>query len=202
MAARLGQDAGMSTKRDDAFARIDAANAADPHLDNGQPVELLYGQRMTEEQRALYPEASEPLQIACRGQHVERWKLPRHDFPDGRTGYLAWRVEQGRRHAARVAGIMAEAGYAPDDIAHAGKMLRKEGIKRDDDVQALEDVACFTFMRHYMAPFAETQTPEDMERIVNKTARKMSAMARARALDEFAIPEPLAGFFRDDAAAR
>ena len=199
MAARLGQDAPMSTKRDDVFARIDAANAADPHLEAGEPVELLYGQRMTAEQAALYPDASEPLQIACRGQHVERWKLPRHDFPDGRAGYLAWRSEQGRRHAARVAGIMREAGYPDDQIAHAEKMLRKEGIKRDSDVQALEDVACFTFMRHYMAPFAETQTPEEMERIVNKTARKMSAMARARALDEFAIPEPLAGFFRDDA---
>ncbi len=199
MARQLGQDARMSTRRDDAFARIDAANAADPHLENGHPAELLYGQRMTAEQRALYPDADEALQIACRGQHVERWLLPRHDFPDGRAGYLAWRSEQGRRHAARVAGIMREAGYPDDQIAHAEKMLRKEGIKRDSDVQALEDVACFTFMRHYMAPFAETQTPEEMERIVNKTARKMSAMARARALDEFAIPEPLAGFFRDDA---
>ena len=199
MAARLGQDAPMSTKRDDVFARIDAANAADPHLEAGEPVELLYGQRMTAEQLALYPDASAPLQIACRGQHVERWKLPRHDFPDGRTGYLAWRVEQGRRPAARVAEFMAAAGYTPDEVARAEKMLRKEGIKRDEEVQALEDVACFTFMRHYMAPFAETQTPEDMERIVNKTARKMSAMARARALDEFAIPEPLASFFRDGA---
>ncbi|NHF72159.1 DUF4202 domain-containing protein [Paracoccus xiamenensis] len=188
----------MSMKLEDVFARIDAANAADPHMEDAQPAELLYGLRMTVEQRALYPEASEPLQIACRGQHVERWKLPRHDFPEGRAGYLAWRVEQGRRHAARVAEFMAAAGFAPDDIAHVEKMLRKEGIKRDADVQALEDVACFTFMRHYMAPFAETQTPEDMERIVNKTARKMSAMARARALVDFAIPEPLASFFRDD----
>ena len=188
----------MDQRLAQAFARIDEANAADPHLENGQPAELLYGQRMTAEQRLLYPDASEPLQIACRGQHIERWTLPRKDFPEGRKGYLAWRVEQGRRHAARVAGIMREVGYDAAEAAHAEKMLRKEGIKRDGDVQALEDAACFTFMRHYMAPFAETQSPEDMDRIVAKTARKMSAMARARALREFAIPEPFAAHFRDE----
>ncbi|MFV0408579.1 MAG: DUF4202 domain-containing protein [Paracoccus sp. (in: a-proteobacteria)] len=187
----------MENRLSQAFALIDAANANDPRQEDGQPVELLYGQRMSAEQQALYPAASAPLRIACRGQHIERWLLPRADFPEGRTGYLSWRVEQGRRHAARVAEIMAEAGYGAEDVARAEKMLRKEGIKRDDEVQALEDVACFTFMRHYMAPFAQTQTSEDMTRIVDRTARKMSAMARARALTDFAIPEPLAGYFRD-----
>ncbi|WBU62837.1 DUF4202 domain-containing protein [Paracoccus aerodenitrificans] len=188
----------MTQRLDQAFARIDEANAADPNMENGQPAELLYGQRMTEEQRSLYPDASEPLQIACRGQHIERWTLPRSDFPDDRKGYLNWRTEQGRRHAARVAGIMAEAGYTQDQIGRAEKMLQKQGIKRDDEVQALEDVAVFTFMRHYMAPFSETQTPEEMDRIVRLTARKMSAGARARALAEFPIPEPLAAYFRDE----
>ena len=105
----------MTQKLDQAFARIDAANAADPNLDNGQPVELLYGQRMSAEQEKLYPEASEALRIACRGQHVERWTLPRKDYPEGRTGYLQWRVEQGRRHAARVGAIMREVGYPEED---------------------------------------------------------------------------------------
>ncbi|WBU54663.1 DUF4202 domain-containing protein [Paracoccus sp. SCSIO 75233] len=188
----------MTQRLDQAFARIDAANAEDPNMENGQPAELLYGQRMTQEQRKLYPDASQPLQIACRGQHIERWLLPRKDFPDDRKGYLAWRTEQGRRHAERVAGIMQDAGYAPDQIERARQMLQKQGIKRDDEVQALEDVAVFTFMRHYMAPFAETQTDEEMDRIVRKTARKMSAKARAKALEEFALPEPLAGYFRDE----
>lgn len=201
MADRARQDGGMTQKLDQAFARIDAANAEDPNLEDGQPAELLYGQRMTEEQRALYPDASEPLQIACRGQHIERWKLPRKDFPDDRKGYLQWRTEQGRRHAARVAEIMREVGYGEANSDHAEKMLRKEGIKRDDDVQAMEDVAVFTFMRHYMAPFSETQTAEEMDRIVRLTARKMSPMARARALQVFSIPEPLATYFRDDAQA-
>ena len=185
------------TRLQTAFAAIDQANSADPNQSDGQPVELLYGQRMTEEQLALYPDASEPLRIACRGQHIERWTLPRHDFPMDRPGYLAWRTEQGRRHAARVAEIMRAAGYDDHDIQHAEKMLMKQGIKRDEDVQALEDVACFTFIRWYMGPFSQTRDPDEMLRIVEKTARKMSPMARARALTEFAIPEPFATAFRD-----
>lgn len=184
------------TRLHTALDAIDQANAADPNRSDDQPEALLYGQRMTAEQQALYPDASEALQIACRGQHVERFLLPRDAYPMDRPGYLAWRTEQGRRHAARVAGIMRDAGYGAEDIAHAEQMLTKQGIKRDADVQALEDVACFTFIRWYLGPFAETRDPDELQRIVEKTARKMSAPARAIALQEFDIPEPFASAFR------
>ena len=64
-----------------AFAAIDAANAADPRLEEGGPVELLYGRRMTAEQERLHPDASDALRVACRGQHIERWLLPRDAYP-------------------------------------------------------------------------------------------------------------------------
>ncbi|MFT4012497.1 MAG: DUF4202 domain-containing protein [Paracoccus sp. (in: a-proteobacteria)] len=185
------------TRLQTAFDAIDRANAADPGLDaQGRPKALLYGQRMTAEQEALYPNAAEPLRIACRGQHIERWTLPRDAYPMDRPGYLAWRTEQGRRHAARVAGIMRDAGYSQDETAHAEQMLTKQGIKRDADVQALEDVVCFTFIRWYLGPFAEGRDLQGLQRIVEKTARKMSAPARAIALRTFDIPEPFATAFR------
>ena len=189
-----------SPRRDAVFAAIDAANAADPRLEDGAPVELLYGQRMTAEQALLYPEASDALAIACRGQHIERWTLPRQDYPEGREGYLTWRREQGRRHAERVMGLMRDAGCPEAEVEAAGRMLRKEGIKRDAEVQALEDVACFTFIRHYLGDFATTQDPDQLLRIVQKTARKMSPAARERALAEFPMPEAFAAAFREDAA--
>ena len=189
-----------SPRRDAVFAAIDAANAADPRLEDGAPVELLYGQRMTAEQALLYPEASDALAIACRGQHIERWTLPRQDYPEGREGYLTWRREQGRRHAERVMGLMRDAGCPEPEVEAAGRMLRKEGIKRDAEVQALEDVACFTFIRHYLGDFATTQDPDQLLRIVQKTARKMSPAARERALAEFPMPEAFAAAFREDAA--
>lgn len=180
-----------------AFAAIDAANAADPSQEEGVAAALLYGRRMSAELDRLFPGASEPLRIAARGQHVERWLLPRAAYPEGREGYLDWRREQGRRHAERIAGIMAAAGYPEADCTRAGVMLRKEGIKRDAEVQALEDVICFVFLRWYLRPFAESRDGEALEKIVARTARKMSAGGRARALAEFDLPEPFAAAFRD-----
>ncbi|QYZ71448.1 DUF4202 domain-containing protein [Neotabrizicola shimadae] len=179
-----------------ALSLIDAANAADPTLEDGRPAALLYGERMTAELGRLVPDASEVLQVAARGQHVERWLLPRSAYPEGKAGYLDWRREQGRRHGLRVAGIMAEAGYPAEDQDRVGVLLRKEGIKRDAEVQALEDVICFTFIRWYLGAFAATRTPEEMVEIVGKTARKMSAGGRARALEEFPMPPDWAAAFR------
>jgi hypothetical protein len=181
----------MTDRLSRALALIDAANAADPKGE--APV---YGQRMTAELARLVPQASEVLQVAARGQHVERWLLPRSDYPEGKAGYLDWRREQGRRHAARVAGIMAEAGFPAADCERVGVLLRKEGIKRDPEVQALEDVICFVFLKWYFAPFAAERDSEATLDIVRKTARKMSEAGRARVLEEFDLPAPLAAAFR------
>jgi hypothetical protein len=180
------------------LAAIDAANAADPHREaDGRPVELVYGERMSAELARLVPDASEHLAIAARGQHIERWKLPREAYPDGRAGYLAWRSEQARRHAARVDGLMTDAGYPEADRARVVTLLRKEGIKRNLEMQALEDVICFVFLRWYFADFAAKHPQDEILRIVTKSARKMSPEARARALAEFALPEHLAAAMAD-----
>ncbi|MGC1486505.1 MAG: DUF4202 family protein, partial [Albidovulum sp.] len=100
-------------------------------------------------------------------------------------------------HATRVGQIMADQGYHAAEVEQVGKMLRKEGIKRDAEVQALEDVICFTFLRWYFQPFASARTPESLLKVVQKTAKKMSAEGRARVLREFDLPEDLAESFRD-----
>lgn len=186
----------MSARKQAVLDAIDAANTQDPNLDDGQPVELLYGQRMSNELDRLFPDASDVLQIAARGQHVERWKLARSEYPEGRAGYLAWRKAQGVHHADVVMKMMEQAGYGADEIDAAGRMLRKQGIKRDDDVQALEDVICFVFLKWYFAPFAEKHSAEKIQSIVEKTARKMSAEGRARVLSEFDLPEHLSAAFQ------
>lgn len=181
----------MTDRLHRALALIDEANAADP---KGEA--LVYGERMSAELARLAPEASEVLRIAARGQHVERWLLPRSDYPEGKAGYLAWRREQARRHALRVAGIMAEAGYDAADCDRVGVLLRKEGLKRDAEVQLLEDVICLVFLRWYFADFAARHDPAAVLDIVQKTARKMSDAGRARVLAEFTLPDPLAAAFR------
>ncbi len=162
---------------------IDAANAADPEAAMegaaSHPAALLYGWRMSAELVGFRAEASEHLRIAVRGQHIERWKLARASYPEGREGYLAWRRDQGRIHADRVAGLMRDAGYGPEDCDRVARIIRKEGIKRDAEVQVLEDVAALVFLRWYCAGFADGRDPEQLYRIVAKTARKMSAEGRA-----------------------
>lgn len=189
----------MSVKLNRVLNAIDAANRADIKAepdDTGvdQPEAYLYGQRMTSELDRLFgDQASDVLRIAARGQHIERWLLKRADYPEGRAGYLQWRRDQGRAHGERLAGLMAEAGYPPEACERVGVLLRKEGIKRDGEVQQLEDVICFTFLKWYFQPFAAKHSPEKVLDIVAKTARKMSADARKRVLAEFDLPSDLAG---------
>jgi hypothetical protein len=175
--------------------RIDALNAADPEAEMegaaSQPAALLYGRRMSAELVRFCPQASEHLRIAVRGQHIERWKLARASYPEGREGYLAWRRDQGRSHADRVAGLMRDAGYEREDRDRVARIIRKEGIKRDAEVQVLEDVACLVFLRWYCAGFAAGRDAEQIYRIVAKTARKMSAGGRAAAA-ELGLPAELA----------
>jgi hypothetical protein len=189
----------MSERLTQVLAAIDAANAADPHPEADgaaqRPAALLYGERMSAELGRLHPEASEHLRIAARGQHIERWKLARDAYPEGRQGYLAWRTDQAKRHAERVSGFMAEAGYPDEDRAAVASLLRKEGIKRNPEMQALEDVICFVFLRWYFADFAGKHDPEEVARIVARTARKMSPDARARAASEFELPTEVAAAF-------
>ncbi|MCV2864297.1 DUF4202 domain-containing protein [Defluviimonas sp. WL0075] len=184
------------SRLDAALAAIDVANTQDPDTHEGRPAALLYGERMSDELARLFPDASDVLQIAARGQHIERWTSPRDSYPEGRAGYLAWRRDLGAFHARRVAEIMRDAGYDEAEAERAGTLLRKEGIKRDAEVQALEDVICFVFLRWYFAPFADGRDADALLRIVEKTARKMSANARARALREFSLPESLAAAFQ------
>lgn len=176
---------------------IDALNAKDPGHDldaSGKkvPEAQLYGQRMSAELRRLFgDQVSDVLKIAARGQHIERWKILRSDYSEGRAGYLTWRRDQGRAHGERLAGLMADAGYDAESCARVGVLLRKEGIKRDPEVQMLEDVICMVFLKFYFATFAEKHPFEKVVDIVAKTARKLSDGARSRVLAEFDLPEDL-----------
>ncbi len=187
----------MSARKQAVLDAIDAANADDPNIEDNQPETLLYGKRMSAELDRLFPDASDALQIAARGQHIERWKLGRSEYPDGRAGYLAWRKAQGEHHAEVVTTLMTQGGYGSDETDAAGRMLRKQGIKRDPEVQALEDVICFVFLKWYFHPFAAKHSAEKIQRIVEKTAKKMSAEGRARVLKEFDLPAHLAAAFQD-----
>ncbi len=85
----------MNTSFDRALAAIDAAHAEDPEKDAaGQPKELAYAQHMSAWLDRLAPQASVPLRLAVRCQHLRRWAIPRGRYPEGKVGYLKWRKEE------------------------------------------------------------------------------------------------------------
>ena len=157
---------------------IDAANAHDPNTvdDDGRtrPAELVYGERMSAALTGFCEAPSEHLQIAARAQHLERWTSPRKGYPEGRAGYLKWRSDLKQYHADRAGELMREAGYGQDDIDRVATLIGKRGIKRDPEVQMLEDVVCLTFLEHYAGDFIAPHDDEKVIDILTKTARKMS----------------------------
>ena len=170
-----------------AFAAFDTANAADPrHVDAGPeavPYELLYARRMSEELDLFVPGASVPLRLAARAQHLERWRSPREDYPMDREGYLRWRADLKKFHAARAGEILRTVGYDEETIERVAFLLQKKRLKRDDDTQALEDVICIVFLKFYAAEFAAEHPTEKVIDILRKTLRKMSERGREAALE-------------------
>ncbi len=176
----------MTELLQDAIARIDAANAEDPNREfvdgAARPKEVVYAERMTGWLEKLAPEASEALRIAARAQHIERWTMPRAEFPDGREGYFRWRTTLAKFHAERTAGIIAEAGYDEAVIDRVKGLLRKHRLKTDPEVQMLEDVACLVFLESYFADFSKKHDEAKVIGILQKTWAKMSPKGHDAAL--------------------
>ena len=164
----------MSDRLQCSLQAIDAANARDPTHDAGEPAELIYGRRMSEALAVFAPGATEPLRIAVRGQHIERWLSSRRAFPEGKAGYFAWRNAAKKRHAERLGQIMAACGYDEAVIARVGALARKEQLRSDAEAQTLEDVACLVFLRYYAENFVAKHAREKVFDILLKTQRKMS----------------------------
>lgn len=185
----------MNDRFQRAIALFDAANAEDPNLDEGQPKELLYGRRMTEMIGRFAPDAPESVQLAVRAQHIERWKVPRADYPMDKAGYYKWRTGLYTFHAETAARLMREAGYDEAMIERVKTAISKTGIKTNPETQLLEDVTDLVFIEHYMLGFAGQHAEYSEEKwldIIRKTWRKMSENAHAFALSgKLKLPEPL-----------
>ncbi|WP_282081129.1 DUF4202 domain-containing protein [Aquimarina algiphila] len=170
----------------EAYALFDQANAKDPnqHNINGKlvPKELIYGQRMSQTIEKFEPNASEALKLAARSQHICRWEIPRKDYPMDRIGYLKWREDLKKFHAAKASEILEKVGYDSEIIDRVSFLLQKKKLKKDEDTQTLEDVICLVFLNFYYEDFLNKHTPEKVIDILQKTWRKMSEKGHKAAL--------------------
>lgn len=172
----------LSDRYRKAVEAFDRANAEDPNREGGRPRELVQAERLEAWVRRLEPEASEALRLAARCQHIRRWTIPRSRFPEGREGYLRWRAALAEFHAETAARILREAGYDGQTIERVRRLNLKRGLKRDRDVQTLEDALCLAFLEGQFAEFSARTDEAKMVEILRKTWMKMSDRGRAEAL--------------------
>jgi hypothetical protein len=187
----------------EAIWHFDAANAEDPNWEmvdgRERPKALVYAQRLTAMLVRFAPDASEALHLAARCQHLQRWKIPRADYPMTRAGYHQWRNQLRDFHAELAGAILDEVGYEGATIARVASLIRKEALKTDAEAQALEDVVALVFLESYLAEFVVEHGEYDESKltdILTKTAKKMSARGREAALEQIDLPNALAGVVR------
>jgi len=188
------------TAYDRAREAIEAAHAADPHRDAaGRPAEAVYAERMEAWVARLVPGASPLLRLAACCQHLERWRVPRASFPEGKAGYFAWRKSLYAQQAGRARELLAAAGIPAAAADEAAAWVAKSGLKTNAGTQALEDAACLVFLENEIGAFAAEHADYPREKfvdIVRKTWRKMSAGAQQAALG-LDLPAPIAGIVRE-----
>lgn len=180
---------GNTDKLAKAFHLFDEANGNDPNTEildgKSYPKEVLYALRMTETLNSFAPSASEALKLTARCQHICRWEIPRDHYEMNRAGYLKWRQELKKFHAAKATAILKAVGYDEVTISQVAFLLLKKQLKKNEETQILEDVICLVFLKHYFEPFSKKHDEAKVIDILQKTWRKMSEKGQQAA---FQIP--------------
>ncbi|MDI1337124.1 MAG: DUF4202 domain-containing protein [Lacunisphaera sp.] len=187
----------------DVYARarelIDAAHAADPkRAPDGRTAELVYADRMEAWVARLVPAATPLLRLAARCQHLERWRVPRTTFPDGKAGYLRWRQSLYGKQAARARELLLAAGVSSAGADEAATWVSKTALKANPGTQALEDAACLVFLENEIEAFAAQHADYPGAKFVDilkKTWGKMSPAAQQAALG-LDLPPAIAALVR------
>lgn len=168
-----------------ALEAIDAANAGDPNtiVVEGveRPKEQAHAELMCDWVRRLDADASDEQLLAARAHHLRRWSLPRDEFPEGRRGYLRWRSQLKKQHAAEVGEILSGVGYEPATIERVQQIVRKERLGKDPQVQVHEDALCLVFLQTQLDDLADDLGEDKTIEVLQKTAAKMSAEGLAAA---------------------
>jgi hypothetical protein len=196
VAAKLPTPPGAGAERfARAVAAIDAANADDPNtiLVDGveHPKEQAHAEAMCVWVRRFDPDADEAQLIAARAHHLRRWTHPRDAEPEGRAGYLRWRANAKRRHAAEVGEILTEVGYDAATIGRVQDLVAKMGLGRGDrpDVdgrpdpfQVHEDALCLVFLTTQLDELTDKLGDERTVDVLARTLPKMGDRGRRAAL--------------------
>jgi hypothetical protein len=165
---------------------FDEANARDPNRvessGSSHPREWLYSQWLTEWVLRLEPNASEPLRLAARAQHLRRWEIPRSLFPITRAGYLQWRERLKKFHAQEAGKILVDLNYPEEVVASVQALVLKKEFPTDAECQVLEDALCLVFLQHQFTDLAAKSSDQKMISVLQKSWKKMTPRAKQAAL--------------------
>ncbi len=174
------------SKLEKAFQLFDDYNRNDPTPIIWEGItysaEYFYALQLYNWVMKLEPEANEYLQLASRAQHIGRWQTPRNQYPDGKAGYLTWRKDLAKFHAATAAGLLQQAGYTDEEIEHVQHIILKQDLKVDAEVQTMENALCLVFLQYQYEDFVAKHDDDKIIRILRKTWRKMSEDGQKAAL--------------------
>ncbi|HWV70153.1 MAG TPA: DUF4202 domain-containing protein [Pseudosphingobacterium sp.] len=174
------------TKLEQAFMLFDQYNQQSPEKITWKgehyPSEYFYALKLYEWVKNLDQHASEALLLASRCQHIGRWEIERKTYPEGRVGYLTWRSDLAKHHAQKAIEIMDSLNYDADIIAKVREIVLKKGIKRDRDVQTIENALCLVFLEFQYDDLLQKHSEEKMISILQKTWTKMSEEGQQVAL--------------------
>lgn len=186
----------MTPSIEQAIVRFNELNAKDPNKvtleGKDVPRELLSAERLEAWVHKVVESPSVALRLAARCQHLQRFSMPRADYPEGRVGYLKWRKDLSRRHAELATEVLTELGFDEKIIKEVRAINQKEGLRTSPDTQAMEDALCLSFLEHEFSDFAAKHEDDKVIDIVQKTWRKMSKRGHA-----LALTLPLSGRAKD-----
>jgi hypothetical protein len=175
-----------SRRFENALRRFDEENARDPNTETAdgvvQPRELLYARRLSDWVVRLYPDASEPLRLAARCQHLCRWEIPRSSYPMTRIGYLQWRANLKKFHAQKAGDILRELGYPEAVVRCVQDLNLKKHFPDDPETRVLEDALCLVFLEYQLADLAVKTAEDKTVNALQKSWQKMTPAGRAEAL--------------------
>ena len=174
------------TKLTQAFELFDTYNQQDPTSfiweGTSYPQEYFMALKLHEWVEKLTPEASEPLLLASRSQHIGRWTVARNSYPEGKVGYLTWRKDLGKFHAKTAGELMAQVGYDAETIERTQQIILKQRIKQDAEVQTIENALCLVFLEYQYEAFHPKHEADKVVDILKKSLLKMDAHGHSFAL--------------------
>jgi hypothetical protein len=144
--------------------------------------EVLYSRRMTEMLNEFVTSPSVSLQVASRGQHIQRWAIPRSDYSMNKKGYMKWRTVLKTYHAELLSDLLEGEGAEQSVVDQVRLLISKRKLKTDLESKTLEDVICLVFLKYYFAGFAKKHDEEKIIDIVRKTWAKMTEDGHTAAL--------------------